>query len=478
MKKSKMIRSAAISAVMLAGACMANAQESVLMLMKDLPQQVQYNPALATSSRSYFVLPGLGGLSMSLENTAFCFEDMYVYDKKKDEWALNIDHLAKNFKQDNNVMHLGLDIPILATGVSLPKGAIFWSIANKSIMDVTLPKGILDLRYGNYDYDKQKPISHDLSDLGMNLMNYNELALGGHYDINENLSIGATVKYLSGLMAMHTDDLSLKMETKEQNGKYTMHVVSKGHINIAAPMTITEDKDGYVDDIDVAMEDALGFMTKNSGVAFDLGAKMTFLDKRLRIGVSVTDLGFINWKVDINRLDFDADFVYEGKDVSGYVTDVDKENEKDYWDEIGDELAKFKDMKSKSGESFKTKLTPKMIAFGQWEIKKWFNVGAVASLKFVNGNALAKTTANISLRPNHHFEFLFSTGMHPGANFGIGGGIQATAGPFQIVLASERASFNAKQSKGAQISLGINWLIGAGSNTKTTAEATATEMPQ
>ncbi|MDO4462382.1 MAG: DUF5723 family protein [Bacteroidia bacterium] len=472
---NKIFRVAAVAAMTIVGAGMTNAQESVLMLMQDVPQQLRYNPALATSSRSYFILPGIGGFTMSFNNTGFSFEDLYVHDKKSDEWKLNLDHLAKNFKGDNNILQAEVDVPVLATGVRLPKGAIFWSISNRTMAEVTLPKSILDLRYGNYDFDKQKPISHDLSDIGMKMMNFNEIALGGHYQFFDHVAIGVTVKYLAGLISARADNMHIKMETIDKGGRYSMHVVSKGEIEVSAPLTIENDKEGYVDDVEIEFEKVPEFMTKNSGFAVDLGARMNFFDNRLRVGASVIDLGFLNWKVDVGRFVMDADYTYEGKDVSDNITDVDTDKGDDFWDEIGDELSKFKDMKHKSGDSYKTKLSPKVMAFGQWAIKEWLNVGAVLSLRCIDGNALTKTTANISLRPNHHFEFIFSGGMQPGGSLGIGGGIQATAGPFQFMLASDNMNFNIKKTKGAQISFGINWLIGSGEGSKVGEDSSAEE---
>lgn len=476
MRMNKIFRAATVVLFAATNIGMANAQESVLLLMKDTPQQLKYNPALRTTSRGYFVFPGVGGATVTVENTGFGFSDLYVHDKTTDEWSLNLDHLAQNFKGKDDVLHVGLDLPLLASGVSMPKMMLFWSIANKTTAEVTLPKSILDLRYGNYDYDNNKVVNHELTDIGFKMMNYNEISFGGNYEITKFLTIGATVKYLSGLISASTEDMYLKFETIDRgDGTYSMHIKSKGQINVAAPVKVKNDAEGYVDDFELETDKIVDIITKNAGFAFDFGAKMNFLDNKLRVGVSAIDIGSIKWKVDNNTFQTEADFTYNGMDVSDMLTDIDKEKEEDYWKEIGDELSKFKNTKHSSGESFKTKLSPTFMAFGEYELMKWMNVGAMASLKMVNGNALTKATANMSLRPSHHFNFVFSMGMHPGMAFAAGAAIQATAGPVQFVIASDRMNFNLTKTRGTQLTFGINLLMGAGSKEEAAQKATPTQ---
>lgn len=479
MKTSKIFGLAAVVLYILAGYGKLAAQESVLLLMKDTPQQLKYNPALTTTSRGYFILPGIGGATVTVENTGFGFSDLYLHDQKTDEWKLNLDHLADNFKGNDNVLHLGLDVPILASGVTMPKMTLFWSLSNKTIGELTLPKNILDLRYGNYDYDNNRVVNHELTDLAFKVMNYNEIAFGGNYQVTDYLTIGATVKYLSGLISASSEDLYLKFETVD-NGDctYSMNIKTRGKINVAAPVKVKNDADGYVDDVELETDGILGFITKNMGFGFDLGAKMNLLDNKLRVGISAVDLGFINWKIDNNTFETDNQFTYKGKDVGEIVTDIDNEKDKDYWNEIGEELSKFKNAKHNEGNSFKTKLSPLFMAFGEYEVLKWMNVGAVASLRVAEGKAMPKATANISLRPVHQFNFVFSMGMHPGRAFAFGSAIQATAGPVQFVLASDRMNFNLPKTRGTQLTLGINFLLGPGSQEAPARRTTAAKAPR
>lgn len=436
-------------------------QESVIPFLKELPQRVTFNPAFHNDSKAFFVLPGLGGFSVGLENTGFTWDDMFT-KINGDSIRFDPSRLASRMK-DYSLTAADLDIPLAAFGAKTDIGYFTIGLTNKTRADVIIPKSLTNIRKGNWDFDNDTPINHSASDLYVRAMNYMELALGmskGY--LNDHLHFGFRVKLLAGLASAMSDDLKINMNTIRESDRYRIEVETSGSIKASAPMEVTLNKNGYVDDIEMGDFDTKNIhIMDNRGIAFDLGGTINMINNRLVLGLAATDIGFIKWYDNAHNFVANNHFVYRGVDISSDI----KESESDdtgnmaYWESLCDSLKRFKDMTHNEGE-FKTRLSSNVRATAELRLTDWLSAGGLVGAKFVMKHSYPMAAVNTQLRAGRWLAWSLSGTLNHGARMSLGSGLVLTGGAVQTYIIADRIPFSLAETKGFHFSWGINFLIG------------------
>lgn len=435
----------------------AIAQESVTPFIKELPQRNNFNPAFLSDNKAYFILPGIGGLGVDMENSGFCWEDLFT-KSSADEYNIDLDKLAKNMRK-LNLTSANVDIPLLAFGFRTNNDyAVSFGVSNKTRFDVVMPRSITDIRHGNYEFDNDRVVGHSISDVYIKGMNYMEAALGLSRKVNDFMRFGIRFKFLSGTFSVFSDDLRINVNTVNDNNRYHLDISTHGSIHASAPISIKVGEDGYVDNIDFEDIDNVKLM-KNNGFAIDLGGTMKILG--LTLGLSATDLGFIKWKNDTHQLEAGNSYTFRGVNVSDKLKDTeDKEEDKDsYWDQVLDSLKQFTDVSYKAS-AFKTRLSGRIMASAECDLKDWLSANALVRTKTVDGHFYTQVSAGVQLHAKKWLTWAISGTMNHSIQASLGTGLVLTGGAFQYYLMVDRIPFNIAKTHGAGFSTGINFVIG------------------
>ncbi|MBR5206754.1 MAG: hypothetical protein IKW52_06260 [Alistipes sp.] len=267
------------------------------------------NPAL-TPTRGYVAIPILSGVGAEV-NTNFMSVDKFFF--KKDGQVVTglnslvsadefLGRLPKTEKMSANV-----SFNFISAGFY--RGKMYWNfgVNIREQADMALSKDVFTVlkTFGNGTYD--------LNRTALNANVYGETYVGATYPVLEWLTVGARLKFLTGIVniAANFDQMSASVTPENIKGDLS------GTININAPVVaLTNMRPGDTFNFDI-FNLANGVKLGSFGAAIDLGAEAEFLDKSLRVSAAVTDLGFIKWSRKTTAVaDIDGAFYFNGVDFA------------------------------------------------------------------------------------------------------------------------------------------------------------------
>lgn len=263
------------------------------------------NPALAPT-RSYFSLPALGGISANVRSDMGMKTFLYPYENGQLTTFMNGSVSSEEFLSQlkrNNDLNVNANLNLLSIGVWGKNGFTSAELSLKIGAQANLP-------YGLFDFMKNVGASqsYNFSNIDARAQAYAELALGHAHRINDNLNIGAKVKFIVGVgrANAHVDKLNVVMNQDKWS------VTAAGEISSSVPGLVIPTKGetgsatGPADanqidfsGIEMSTEELLANLRPSGyGAAIDLGAEYKFDDgllEGLNVSAAVLDLGFISW---------------------------------------------------------------------------------------------------------------------------------------------------------------------------------------
>jgi hypothetical protein len=304
------------------------AQESYLLQELRIPQIVQENPGAVVPYDAHVSFPGLGKVHVGINLPFSPFSiSTKMFNKMKKRNSIRT-------WVENDPIHFGFR-----------NGKNYFSIitAIKTDMNITLKKDLFALLVEGNDREKNEILSLVGNDF-ISLNAYAEFGIGYNREINENVSFGINAKYLLGLANAHTKKADLTLTTGENYHELILNQSMQG--NLACIYDIYDIAD-VIKDTSKNIWDNLLKRTqlsdfKNHGVSFDVGARYKINDI-FEINASVLDLGFIKWKSNTYKFDFEnKPFHIDGyRSVNIFDDFTGKSIDsvfKEYFKELGDSL--------------------------------------------------------------------------------------------------------------------------------------------
>ena len=194
--------------------------------------------------------------------------------------------------------------------------------------------------------------------------------------------------------------------------------------------------------------------SRNVGGAMDLGINYNY-DDRFSIAFSVTDIGFITWKeeVDIDEAT-DVEFTYEGVDIAD-TDDLLTALE----DSISDKFNVVEDLE----ESFTTLLPVRGNLTGSWHLTKNSQVVVAVMPRYVRGFLQMQYGAGITQQIGRNLRLNVSANKLPQQQVNIGAALAANLGPLQIYGGTDKIlGYDVTQVRNFNYSFGINLMFGRG----------------
>ncbi len=445
-----------ITILILGATIVANAQDNTLVFTKGIPQSTQVNAAFRPVNKWYLSMPALGSLQFSGANSGFSWSDVVRSGTglQADSLVIDLDYAASQMQQ-NNLLAADASFQLLGFGFAVKKMFFTFDINHKFKAKMNYPLSLMDIRYGNWNYEKNVPISHSFSDMYVNALDYTEIALGASRIINDKLTVGMRLKYIIGVGNVQSEYVNLNIETFDDG---SMTLTSDASFRTNIPLEVTYDEEGYVDDFEVSDDaDETLLSTNNTGWGVDLGATYKLTDK-LTLGAALNDIGYIKWKNDPSRLYMDGVFEYDGLDVSGKLTG--DEGDQDYLDDLMDDLGDSLRI-SHGGGAYKTGLMGNMTLSADYQLKKWCNVGLVNKNYWVDGKWVPQVTLGAGAQAGRILSASITYSYMKNAPMNLGAGMALNLGPLQIYAVSDNLNSALKPSKAKYVNarLGINFVF-------------------
>lgn len=447
---------------------LASAQKmnNTLYLMQNVPQSNQLNPAIQPECKVFLGFPGLSSIYVNYANNGFTYSDIIKDGTglQKDSLVVDINSFHDALQSTNTIVNQ-LDYTFFSLGIRAKKMFFTLDVSSKIDNRLGFDKGLVSfLKNGNAGYMGR---TANLGAIGLDGTAYNEVALGVSKQVTEKLTVGVKAKMLFGVANMHMDQSNLSVYTSESGDLVQLR--SKQLMKVSMPLDVTQDADGYIDDVDVLDDDFDGTFfsgTNNKGFAFDLGATYQFND-RTTFYASILDIGGIKWN-DTYELSQDATFDWQGGDwsQSGNSNDPNYREIEDVMEDLTDSIADAFRFKDKAG-SYSRALPTKIYLGGSYKLNERVNVGAVSRTEIFNGKVRPSLSLSANTRVIRNFSASLSYSMVNNSYNNVGVGIAAKLGPFQIYAVSDNIlAMNPNTAKTANLRFGMNMMFGCRKKTK------------
>lgn len=433
-------------------------QELGLHFADKIWQANKTNPGKMGQNGLVISLPSVYG---NFYNSGFTYNDILKDIPGTDSVRLNLDEVISNLDEDN-IFNTQANIDWLSVGFRTPKFQLGVSFSMKSSFYANYPKELLDLFWnGNAGYVNQTAeVATDFQ-----AYSYSELAVGGAYQITDQLSVGGRLKYLSGIVDFSSElnGNSVSVFTDEEFYQVTLDTDYRFNSSSFAIIDSTISQVNRNTRFDFNK-----FFGSNTGFGLDLGATYQFNDK-LELAASINDLGFINWSSNINNYESKGSYTYEGITFDPLV-----DGDSLSFSAIGDTLLDIFDVEvAQTATGYKTNLASKFYLSAKYEVIENLTIGGL----FYGESYRGLFMPGVAISAQKDFGNILSVGgiySYRNKSFtNLGVNVSAKLGPVQVYVLTDNLFpiFKPYDSKNFNLRVGLNLVFGkVGKGNKTQIE--------
>lgn len=278
---------------------------------------------------------------------------------------------------------------------------------------------------------------------------YQEFGVGVSRKFLEIFSAGIRAKYLIGGFNVTTNDGNLALTTNE--AFYQLDASAQYQINISGAPEMSSIQDfGMIDSIlQSQIFNPFGSLTQSQGFAFDIGATMD-IGKLLHVGISILDIGFINWEENSYQYDIAGDFTFEGIDATDFLTG----------DEISDISDTLNDIVSLSSNptTYQAGVNAKIYTTARLKFGKDFYLSGVLRNEFTPSGV----HTGFGIGVQKYFGDILGLGamysIQNGSFANVGANLSLKLGPIQVFAVSDNLLplINQWQAANTNVRIGAN----------------------
>jgi len=262
------------------------------------------NPAYITSQKQFsFSIFPLSGINLGYNNQK-PIKDMITKilqgDQTNDDFRDVFNGMIKL-----NLFYQKLETPLLSLGYNSDFGSFNFRIQENIQFMTVLNGGFTEFltNSSSQSIPVNKPQLFPAQAL-----HYREYSLGYAREVIKNrLSVGLRAKLYFGKLSMSSN---VQGEVVKKNNDFYLQI--RNQVKISFPMNIKLDPDSLLSLVELPNDFSVGnylMNSKNIGVGFDLG--MTYkITPDLVLSASMTDLGKINWKSNLNQITFNGNYKF------------------------------------------------------------------------------------------------------------------------------------------------------------------------
>ena len=291
-------------------------QVSPVDFMRLNPYQMNANPATDLPYQSVMSLV-IGNIGLDVQNTTLHYDNLFDFDTQGRPTTINLRQLANSLKK-NNYLGLNANLDLFTLYKRFDKNLWTFNWGVKVQGDAKYGDGLFKLLgYGNGAFvGEDNPVKVNMD---LNVMAYQEWAVGYQMNVTEQLSVGGKAKLLFGVLDVKTDAFNAELYTDDT---YALRLKEHALVKAAMPNAV------YVNEAGELKGDgpfSVGELFRNPGFGVDFAAEYRF-NGQFSAVAAVRDLGFIHWGKnnigmtgqvnDVGQFYDDGDFLYNGLDIN------------------------------------------------------------------------------------------------------------------------------------------------------------------
>ena len=462
MKKKNIGKTLLIICFLLRGFSANSQQVNTMYFMENVPVRNYLNPAFQPLSDFYFGLPILGYSQFSIGNNSVTLKDI-IY--KQNNQTIFFFDPAGNKQTFYNLLkpttYLQADVNLNLLDFGFRSGKSYWtfSLSQKMNGNISIPKDMLKFTlFGAQDLYNNM---FNFNSLSTDFTLYTEAALGYSSKINDKLSAGGKLKYLYGLANISVINKNLGLNT----GVDQWVVTGKGTLNAALPGTF-EIQNNDLKTLTYTSPASTDYLKpKGMGAAVDLGVSFKPIDN-LSLSASLTDLGFITWNQNVNNLNYNINYTYNGV---GSINILNSNfNSQSIPDSIVNGLDRSTTL-SRTQKAYTTYINTKLNVGAEYSfLQNKLSIGVLSRTIKQQNNIFEEITGSVNGRPTNWFNMSLSYSVMNGRMSNIGAGLGLRTGFVSWTLAADYiplyyvSSSNVMipyNTKGLNFALGINFVF-------------------
>lgn len=285
-KTKKLYRILSVLALVFAFASAKGQQVSPVDFMRFNPYQMNANPATDLPYQSVMSLV-VGNIGLDVQNTTLHYDNLFEFDAQGRPAILNLRQFANSLKK-NNFLGLNANLDLFTLYKRFDKNLWTFNWGVKVQGDVKYNDGLFKLLgYGNSAFvGEDNPVKVNMD---LNMMAYQEWAVGYQMNVTDKLSVGGRAKLLFGVVDVKTDAFNAELYTDPDT--YALRLKEHALVKASMPNAV------YVDESGKLMGNgpfSMGELFRNPGFGIDLAAEYRF-DEEFSAVAAIHDLGFIHW---------------------------------------------------------------------------------------------------------------------------------------------------------------------------------------
>ena len=387
-------------------------QELGLYLLKNSWQANQLNPAFFPDNGQ--VVIGLPGIYNNSFIGNFNTNDVISNDQ------LDANLLIGQLDNENDLRQQ-LDIETISVGVATGPFKIFLSHGLNLNGIIRYPKTLPQLIWqGNQQFiGETVSFAPDIQ-----VVAYQELALGLAYAVSSNFSVGGRIKYLNGIASATSSGNQLDLFTDPDAYQLTLN--SNYTVNSSGFVV----KNGLLDfGIETDVFNNRSLFTPNSGFAVDLGVNFSY--KQLQVAASVLDIGSISWSDNPTNYTLSGVQEFQGLDALEDLLEDDSDV-----GSIIDTLEMIYDP-TETFNTYDTPLPTRAYLGLSYEVHPKVLVGGTFYLESFEAETYTAASIGVQVKPVSFLNVGTSLAYRNESISNVGLNAHATFGPVQILAATD-----------------------------------------
>lgn len=400
-----------------------------LYFMETIPQSSQINPAMQPRANGFFAFPSTSLMFQS----DVAFND--AFQEVGNQW---VTPLNDQFNYDDLYNAVGKAVGInnyetvdlLGIGFRSGRDYFTFTMSVKNVMQTGIPSDLFKITELGFPNGE----NFDFSTMRIKEAAYHELAFGYSRKWNEKFTFGAKLKPLFGIVGGVTDINKFELNTSRQ--QWDVHV--DGTFYTSAPIEVEEsevsgDFPESIDGKDLEDDEVAEYLTSlnNGGLAFDFGAVYEHTED-WTFSAALTNLGWVQFKNDLNSLSFNGTYNFEGVSVNG----SEEEDLEQAFEDIGDSLKTVIDY-GVGHDKFSIPLTPSMYAGASYRMSPAVSFGLLSRSVFQKHNFRQEFNLSANIQPYSFVAFNLNYSKRISGGNGLGTAVTFLAGPLQMYMAAD-----------------------------------------
>lgn len=331
--------------------------------MVNNPRSMFANPAFHTDEFGFFDF-ALGGININVQNVGLKYDKFFTFNGSGQPVQINLDEGVASLR-NMNYLNANVSLDVFNCGRRTKHGFFTYTHRIRVLETFRYSKDLVSLlAKGNAAYlGENNPADIDL---GLAVRGYMEFDFGYQMNLTEKLSLGARLKYLTGLADVKTKNVNIKLFTDPET--YALSLLADADVRAALPMEIA-----MVDGKPQVGDFNLFGMFKNSGLGVDLGGEYRINDQ-IGVAAAINDLGFISWKTNPIQLQAglndagpfyqDGAFVFSGLTTEQVNHIMDDPN---YFSNLTNSLPEYLDLSIEQTKRYSTGLNTSTMVRGYYD---------------------------------------------------------------------------------------------------------------